>query len=69
MKKKPKKPVSQDEYVSVGWGACPFCRATQVEGGFVEIDDNKAYQSVSCNACDHSWTDIYTLTGYQDTTD
>jgi transposase-like protein len=43
---------------------CLYCGASgTVEGGAVEIDDGEARQRVGCSACNHSWSDIYTLAG------
>ncbi len=32
-------------------------------GGFVEVLDDTAWQSVDCDDCGSSWDDVYTLTG------
>lgn len=55
--------LTQEQYIKDP-GQCPVCRSTEIEGGFVEIDNGTASQRVSCNDCDAVWTDTYTLTGY-----
>jgi len=46
-------------------GTCPKCKG-DVNGGSVEINDNKAHQEVSCTFCDFVWIDEYTLTNILD---
>jgi transposase-like protein len=59
--------LSVEEYVQHGGLKCPSCGAGNVEGQKgVEIDGGTAWQSVSCTDCDATWTDLYTLTGYDD---
>jgi hypothetical protein len=41
---------------------CPRCLSDDIEGGSVDIDGPEATQDVSCNVCDATWTDIYTMT-------
>lgn len=42
---------------------CPVCGSVDVSGGFVEVLDDTAWQSVDCDDCGSSWDDVYTLTG------
>lgn len=56
-------PMSTEEYVDEP-GRCPHCRGDNIEGGFVNIDNGTASQPISCNDCDATWVDTYTLTGY-----
>lgn len=44
-------------------GACVYCGSSEISGGFVEIERNRALQRVTCDACDRAWTDVYTLSG------
>lgn len=46
-------------------GHCPFCNSYQIEGESVEIDGAEAWQEVSCQACEASWTDTYKLTSFE----
>jgi transcription elongation factor Elf1 len=55
------------KYLAEGGGICPFCHSQDITGGSVEIEGRVAYQDVSCNICDESWTDEYTLTGITET--
>lgn len=43
------------------YGHCPFCRSDEIEGGFVEIDGNTAWQKVTCMECGRQWNDLYHL--------
>ena len=43
--------------------SCPVCGSAEVTGGFVEVLDNAAWQSVDCDDCGSSWEDVYTLSG------
>lgn len=40
---------------------CPFCCSPNFEGEEIEINDNQAEQVLSCNDCNHSWRNTYTL--------
>ena len=40
---------------------CPFCGSIDIEGGFCEINEGRAYQTVTCNDCSKSWSDCYEL--------
>ncbi|OCP68223.1 hypothetical protein [Vibrio parahaemolyticus] len=45
--------------------ACPACKGTDIEGGFVEINGREANQEVSCTGCGALWVDTFTLSGVQ----
>lgn len=51
-----------DESAAVGNVSCPVCGSVEVTGGFVEVLDDTAWQSVSCDDCGSSWDDVYVLT-------
>lgn len=59
------KPLTSEEYAAKKGGCCPFCGSGAIEGAFIEIEANWAFQRVSCNECDKEWTDTYILTGYE----
>jgi transcription elongation factor Elf1 len=40
---------------------CPYCFSEDIEGGFVEIDADQAFQKISCLFCNKEWRDIYSL--------
>lgn len=50
------------KYLEQGGNNCPNCGSVSFKGGFVQIDGDSAWQAVSCNDCDTSWEDQYTLT-------
>lgn len=55
---------TSEQHVANAAGVCPQCGATNITGGFVEIEGCKAFQKVGCNSCDATWNDIYRLVGY-----
>lgn len=38
---------------------CPRCGSDEVDGGFVETGGGSAVQTLSCNACDECWKNVY----------
>lgn len=59
-----KKPMTAEEHVAHGGGACPFCKSKTIEGFSVNVVEGGAIQEVSCNSCGKEWTDVYHLAGY-----
>jgi len=51
----------EDEYVSKGGIACPFCGAADIESGPLEADGPEATAEVECRQCHRSWTDVFRL--------
>ena len=43
-------------------GFCPFCGSDQITGEHLEVESESAWQPISCNVCDKTWKDVYTLT-------
>ena len=41
--------------------SCPVCGSADVSGGFVEVLDDTAWQSVSCDDCGSHWSDVFAL--------
>lgn len=60
---------SSEEYAASGFGHCPVCGSDEIQGGPVDVDGNQATQEVSCDACNSTWDDVYTLTGYRNLDD
>ena len=57
--------TTPEQYAQGGGQKCPNCGSTNISAdGSLEADSRIAWQTVNCEACDHSWTDEYTLTGY-----
>lgn len=44
---------------------CPFCESDDLDSGRMETDSHGAWRDVSCNDCERSWQDQYTLTNVQ----
>ncbi len=38
---------------------CPNCESDEIEGGNVEIENDRAIQKVWCLVCEATWNDIY----------
>lgn len=58
-------PMTNVEYVAKGGAVCPICGSHSIQGGFVSIDISVASQDCSCDECEATWTDSYSLTGYK----
>ena len=41
--------------------SCPFCASLSIQGGFIEIEAEKAFQRMGCTECEAHWQDIYEL--------
>lgn len=39
--------------------ACPVCGSDDTRGGQLSVEEGRAYQSMSCEACDATWTEGY----------
>jgi len=66
--KEPPQIMDSDQYRETGGGKCPVCFRDDIEGGFIEVDSNIAWQPILCNLCGSGWNDIYELKGYEDLT-
>lgn len=52
----------KEAYLKSGGGKCPACSSESIEAhGSTEVDGSSAYVSVSCNDCQASWDDVYSL--------
>lgn len=45
------------KYQASGGTACPFCGSSDIVGGRVDVDERKAWQDVTCSACNKRWQD------------
>lgn len=50
------------EYLETGGVKCLFCKSTNIEGGFLQVDASYSWQKMTCFECGKKWRDIYTLT-------
>ena len=50
-------PTSQE------WERCPLCGSEGIEGDSVQIEGTEAWQEMSCQRCDGSWTEVYEAKG------
>ena len=46
--------------------SCPFCQSEDIEARRINIEGSQAWQDVKCNTCAKKWSDVYTLTGYEE---
>jgi transposase-like protein len=65
MTKKTKTPLTDAAYVKKGGSCCPWCRSTNISGEGVDVHEGGATQECTCEDCNASWYDHYTLQGYQ----
>ena len=49
------------KYLAGGGVSCPFCGDPGIEGLFIETNEGRASQPMSCTACREEWTDCYRL--------
>lgn len=40
---------------------CPFCHATEIDGGYIDIEAQAATQECSCIECGAEWIDHYKI--------
>lgn len=46
---------------------CPNCSSREISGSSPpDMDSGLASQQMACDDCGGTWTDVYTLIGYQD---
>ncbi|WP_321817029.1 MULTISPECIES: hypothetical protein [unclassified Paraburkholderia] len=57
-------PMTNAQYTAFRGVRCPSCGSSDVSGGFVNIEEGSASQTLCCGECGAEWTDTYTLTGY-----
>ena len=53
--------MDKKAYIESKGAMCPFCRAESIQGGFVQIEDGKAFQDMDCLECERRWQDAYRL--------
>ena len=58
--------MSLEEYVENMGVRCPGCSSEDIGsiGELSTVEDGTVQQHMTCNSCGGSWTDYYTLTGY-----
>lgn len=62
---KPKKPMSQKDFVFHKGTCCPVCESSDCDfNGGIEGEADAYYSSVSCNNCGATWEEMYKLVGY-----
>ena len=60
-KEEPDRMIDKEVYVNDKGLKCPFCRSQLIEGGFIEVQNGKAYQEIGCTECKNKWQDVYQL--------
>jgi len=57
----------QKKYLDSGGVLCPQCGSDQIEGsGGYDADGSTIFHKISCLSCEHTWTDVYTLTSFME---
>ena len=59
------KPMTQKQYLK-NPNVCPVCGGADITGGETNVDSGSAWQEITCENCNATWNDVYTLTGYAD---
>ena len=49
------------DYLSKGGRCCPHCGDDELSGGMVNVEEDRAYQDITCTSCKRRWTDIHQL--------
>lgn len=53
--------IDKESYIKARGLKCPFCQSESIEGGFIEIQDGRAFQEMGCIECEGKWQDHYQL--------
>ena len=48
-------------YLARSGVGCPFCGCPNIEGAFVETNEGRATQPMTCTECGKVWIDYYRL--------
>ena len=52
------------KYLKTKGNFCPFCGSKDVEGiGATDCDGDYAWNDITCNSCEKTWSDEYKLSG------
>lgn len=57
---------TSEAYAKLGGTRCPVCQGADLDGQSLTVDAGQCTQAIVCNGCGAIWTDVYTLTGYED---
>lgn len=63
MEKKKMTASQAKSYLDGEGDACPYCNATDISGGPLEVDGGVVTQTMRCYSCDENWIDVYSLVG------
>ena len=58
--------MTNEEYLSDGGNYCPHCNSSDIEAGHFEVGAGHAWQPITCNECDSTWNDTYSLIGFSE---
>ena len=51
----------KQDYMTAKGTACPYCKSGSINGGFIEIEGDHAFQKITCIDCSGVWEDAYKL--------
>lgn len=57
--------MTDAEYCKARGTKCPNCRSEDIEGGYMQVDGETAWQDIVCNSCGGHWRDLYSLIGFE----
>ena len=63
---KPKKPMTNKEFLQHKGEVCPNCRSCNVDADTVDHDGSIGYGNCNCMDCGATWVDNWKLSGYSD---
>ena len=58
------KPMTDKEYVELEISRCPYCEATDVGYGEIDLCAGSVYLEAYCHVCESDWQEVYRLDGY-----
>jgi hypothetical protein len=53
--------IDKKDYIKGKGLTCPFCGADSIQGGFIQIENGRAFQEMGCPECEGTWQDVYKL--------
>ena len=58
--------MKEEEFVARNGGVCRHCHSDDVEPGSLLMEDGYVSRELTCNICNETTTEQYTLAGYED---
>ena len=61
--------LDKKDYIRNGGQMCLFCRGESLQGGFIHVEEGRAFQQICCLECERTWQDVYRLVDAKPDTD